>query len=689
MLKWVLHITYRMFSRYGEPKMAREGNDRAFAQLLQTHGGGRQLLEDHLALLARLAEPGAYLSPRVISLALQYVGRAVEIKESYALLKPHVDAMLTVVFPLTCFSEDDATLWDEDPQEYVRKGYDVVEDMYSTKTAAANLIHILVTKKPKAHMAKVMETIAGVFAQHAAAAPAVSVALARRMDGALLLVGSLSDVFKNKAPYKVQVETMLVTQVAPCFASPHGHLRSKAAWVAGCYSDIPFAAGDGGPVIGAGPNFMLLFERVINGMNDPELPVRVDSVVAMRAFVAELADVELLKPILPRLLESIFGLMAEVGSEDLVASLETIVEAAGEDIAPYAAQLAQNLTNAYWQYTTGGDEDDENDEGEWMFFCVECVRSVWMWERVCGGGWGASGRTTSARARAYKTSSPLAHKRGPADGARASVVGRRDGGGPRTKKTRPARHLLLLLPGSTASRCRGSKACVVHAAAASDAPRRAWQRRTRRGGGGGEGGGTGQSIDRSIEDKRRVRMEAATVDRGPPAVSTWGPRSIDRSMSRSSDRSIDRSIDSNEKSSRLGIGPVDLRSTWSIDACIDLRGRRSIEYADGCWTALRLRWADVDFLLDADPSARIPLFARAPRSPTGPPPRPRMHTPNAPPNSTHSLHGRVRLPALAHHAARQLQLAQVDEALAAARGNFVPADGQADLERGAFLFAER
>lgn len=363
-MKWVLHITYRMFSRYGEPKLAREGNDRAFAQLLAQHGGSRQLLEDHLALLARLAEPGAYLSPRVVSLALQYVGRAVEIKESYALLKPHVDAMLTVVFPLTCFNDDDAELWDEDPQEYVRKGYDVVEDMYSTKTAAANLMHILVTKKPKNHLDRVMGTLAGVFAEHATAIAAgggaVSVALARRMDGALLLVGSLSDVFKNKAPYKDQTETMLMTYVAPCFSSPHGHLRAKAAWVAGCYSDIPFA----GTGIGAGPNFMLLFERVINGMGDPDLPVRVDSVVAMRAFVAELADVEtILKPILPRLLESIFSLMAEVGSEDLVASLETIVEAAGEDIAPYAAQLAQNLTNAYWTYT-GGDEDDDNDEGE-------------------------------------------------------------------------------------------------------------------------------------------------------------------------------------------------------------------------------------------------------------------------------------------------------------------------------------
>jgi hypothetical protein len=366
-LKWVLHITYRMFSRYGNPALAREGNDRAFARLFVQHGS-QQLLEDHLALLARLADGTARYSPRVTNLALQYVSRAVELKDPYKVLQPHVDAMLAaVVFPLVCFSDDDAELWQDDPQEYIRKGYDIIEDMYSTKTAAANFLHVLVTKKPKAHLEKVMGHIAAVFAEHTSAASGganVPVALARRMDGAMLVAGSLSDVLKHKSPYKEQLETMLMTHVMPCFASKaHGHLRAKAAWVSGCYSDIPFA----GCGIGAGPHFMALFERVVNGLHDPELPVRVDSVVAMRAFVGELADIDLLKPILPRLLESIFGLMHEVDSEDLVCSLEAIVEALGEDVGPWAVGLAQNLTAAFWRYTTteqDGEGEEEDDNGE-------------------------------------------------------------------------------------------------------------------------------------------------------------------------------------------------------------------------------------------------------------------------------------------------------------------------------------
>lgn len=40
----------------------------------------------------------------------------------------------------------------------------------------------------------------------------------------------------------------------------------------------------------------------------------------------------------------------QVETEDLVATLETIVDKFGEDIGPYAVQLCTNLTEAFWKY---------------------------------------------------------------------------------------------------------------------------------------------------------------------------------------------------------------------------------------------------------------------------------------------------------------------------------------------------
>ena len=68
---------------------------------------------------------------------------------------------------------------------------------------------------------------------------------------------------------------------------------------------------------------------MVNALKDPELPVKVDAVVALGSFVEAADDIAQLRPILPQLLDEFFKLMNEVESEDLVFTLETIVEKFG------------------------------------------------------------------------------------------------------------------------------------------------------------------------------------------------------------------------------------------------------------------------------------------------------------------------------------------------------------------------
>lgn len=247
--------------------------------------------------------------------------------------------------------------------------------MYSPRTAAQNLLLTIAQKKRKAHLPPLMAHIAGALSAYDTAAraaataggAAVPPALARGMDGALLAIGTCAEVLKHKAPYKGNVEAMLSQFVAPCFDSPHGHLRAKACWVVKEFCDFEFS--DSGGESGRGAQFCSLFERVMRSLADPDLPVRVDAVVALRSFVDALADLDILKPLLPRLLDSIFGLMAEVDNEDLIFTLEAIVEKFGDDIAPYAVNMARQLTEAFYKYANAAedsDNDDDTDTGAWV-----------------------------------------------------------------------------------------------------------------------------------------------------------------------------------------------------------------------------------------------------------------------------------------------------------------------------------
>ena len=200
-----------------------------------------------------------------------------------------------------------------------------------------------------------MSLLAGVFAEAGAAGVAgTPPALARRVDGALLLTGSLASQLKRKAPYKDQVPALVARVILPLFASPHGHLRAKAAWAGSRFADAPLAAGgppDAAhpPCAGAGPTFDALFAATAGALADPNLPVRVEAAAALRALVEALDEgrVPAFAAGLPTLLRPLLSVLGELDSEELMCSLEALVDKVGPAIAPYATELTGQLVAAY------------------------------------------------------------------------------------------------------------------------------------------------------------------------------------------------------------------------------------------------------------------------------------------------------------------------------------------------------
>lgn len=112
----------------------------------------------------------------------------------YNLLEHHLEPLLfEIVFPLMCFNDNDQMLWDEDPHEYVRKGYgmfdksssscldnpksypfynnitcsiDIIEDLYSPRTASMDFVTELVRKRGKDNFPKFMQFIVNIFKKY-------------------------------------------------------------------------------------------------------------------------------------------------------------------------------------------------------------------------------------------------------------------------------------------------------------------------------------------------------------------------------------------------------------------------------------------------------------------------------------------------------------------------------------------
>ncbi|CAF2059526.1 unnamed protein product [Brassica napus] len=360
--KWVAHILNRLYTRFGDMKLQNPDN-KAFAQMFQMNYAAK-ILECHLKLLNAI-RIGDYLPDRVINLILQYLSNSIPKNSMYNLLQPHLDVLLfEVIFPLMCFNDNDQMLWEEDPHEYVRKGYDIIEDLYSPRTASMDFVTELVRKRGKDNFPKFIQFIVGTFTRYDEAP--LEQKPYRQKDGALLAVGTLCDKLRQTEPYKSELENMLVRHVFPEFSSPAGHLRAKAAWVAGQYANINFSDQT---------NFSKALHCVISGMRDPELPVRVDSVFALRSFIEACKNLDEIRPLLPQLLDEFFKLMNEVENEDLAFTLETIVYKFGEEISPYALGLCQNLASAFWRCIDSDNGDDETDDTG-ALAAVGCLRAI-------------------------------------------------------------------------------------------------------------------------------------------------------------------------------------------------------------------------------------------------------------------------------------------------------------------------
>ncbi|EPS68871.1 hypothetical protein M569_05897, partial [Genlisea aurea] len=360
--KWTVHILNRLYTRFGDAKL-QNPNNKAFAQMFQKNYAGR-ILECHLNLLS-VIPIGGYLPDRVINLILQYISNSISKNSMYNQLQPKLDdLLLKIIFPLMCFSDKDQILWDEDPHEYVRKGYDIIEDLYSPRTAAMDFVCELVRKRGKENLHKFASLIVEVFNRYSEAQAEYK--LHRQKDGALLAFGALCDKLKQTEPYTSALERILVQHVFPEFGSPVGHLRAKAAWVAGQYAHINFSDPN---------NFRVALRSVVAGMHDRELPVRVDSVFALRSFVEACSDLSEIRPILPQLIDDFFRLMNEVENEDLVFTLETIVDKFGEEIVPYARELCQKLAEAFWKCMDAAEKDEEGDDPG-ALAAVGCLRAI-------------------------------------------------------------------------------------------------------------------------------------------------------------------------------------------------------------------------------------------------------------------------------------------------------------------------
>ena len=271
-----------------------------------------------------------------------------------------------MIYPPLCFSAADAELWESDAQEYVRRSLDVVEDYYSPRTAATNLLVALTTSRAKDSLHGIVQACS---THLAAARDATDITLLRKKDGALLALGSLQKHLTKRDEYHGSLEAMLRAHVLPVLTSECGFLRHRACWVYAQFASTVFKkSGDeggdeGGSAQGISPateQMAQAFPLVMAALRDRDLPVRVQAAVTIRELVEQQCMPPSMVDMLPQLMEMLFSLLQEVGADEIVSTVDTLIEHYGEQMAPYAVQVVTALAASFMRLVDeSAEEEDE------------------------------------------------------------------------------------------------------------------------------------------------------------------------------------------------------------------------------------------------------------------------------------------------------------------------------------------
>ncbi len=112
-------------------------------------------------------------------------------------------------------------------------------------------------------------------------------------------------------------------------------------------------------------------EGLLLGMKDASIPVRTSAACSLRVMIDAEEIAELLKPIIPQIVEEYFRIMEEVDSDSVLSALQVIVTQFGKEITDMAPAMVGHLLQIFANSSSAGEDDDEA-----VFTATQCLDTI-------------------------------------------------------------------------------------------------------------------------------------------------------------------------------------------------------------------------------------------------------------------------------------------------------------------------
>lgn len=300
-----------------------------------------QILSTYWTIIEKWATEQIWLSQPSLYNMISFLEQIVE-TSAFSLIGDKIEAIVShVLLPILSASQQTIEMYEDEPEEYIRRFFDVGKENSTADTASINFLYRLSTLKFSSCGAPILNIINAIFQKRAADRNDVKVAC--ETEGALRILATISyRLDKKNSPVKGQIDQLLHSVVYPELSEA---TISKTPWLAAraCDTIAIFMHKFTDQNV-----LQDIFHGVVSCFQQQEhFPIQLTAIDALRTLVEEPYVANQIAQQAPQLMGTLLDMSKNFESDILTSVMDVFVEKFAANLEPYAVELSYRLVEQF------------------------------------------------------------------------------------------------------------------------------------------------------------------------------------------------------------------------------------------------------------------------------------------------------------------------------------------------------
>ncbi|KAJ3433030.1 d-importin 7/ranbp7 [Anaeramoeba flamelloides] len=367
--KWVMGLFNRFFQKYGSNRFSVNGNEK-FCEYFRTNLS-LIILKEILKNFELYLTSKFYISERVLSTLFDYLKYCIQNETTKEFLNGKMEWIIyDLIIPFLRFNENDENNFSNKPEIYLYREFDDEELYFEVRPATLRLIQTICdfeNDESRENLTVALNIIEKLFLSYKENPE--DIINIQNKDSAILLLGTLSDELLQEDELLENLEKLLIDNVLTEFNSKYGFLKARSYWVIGKYSKLEWSLDQ---------NLIdQLLENLLISISNEDLVIKVHSIITLGLFLSLSSEdfQSKMEKYIGEIIQALLNLINKVGLEELVITLQRLIENGNQSIKPYSKMIIENLIESFILFFEL-DEIEGNETDVNCFSAIESLNSI-------------------------------------------------------------------------------------------------------------------------------------------------------------------------------------------------------------------------------------------------------------------------------------------------------------------------